>query len=304
MRYLLGRVLHSILVVVGVSFLVFGLVHLGGDPAAVLMPLEATTEQVEAFRRQEGLDQPILVQYARFVRRAAVGDFGTSMRHREPALGLVLNAFPATAKLAGIALAGAVLVAVPLGIISAVKRDTWVDTLTKAIALLGQAVPTFWLGLVLILLMGVRWRLVPISGAGTWKHLVMPGITLALYTSALIMRLLRSSMLEVLTKDFMRTARAKGLPERVVIFKHALRNAAIPVITIVALRMGPLLGGAVITEEVFAYPGMGRLALNAIANRDLPVVQAFVFAIATVIVISNLVADMAYVALDPRIRYA
>ncbi len=303
-RFLTARLLHSALVIVGVSFLVFALVHLGGDPAVVLMPLEATPEEVEAFRVDNGFDKPFLVQFEHFAVKAVHGDFGTSLRHQRPAMEVVLEALPATARLGGLALLMSVLFAVPLGVLAAVKRGTWIDSLTNVLGLLGQSVPTFWLGLVLMMLFGVHWRLLPVSGAGGLKHLIMPGITLAAYSGALIMRLLRSSMLEVLTKDFLRTARSKGLPERTVLYKHALRNAAIPVVTIIALRIGPMLGGALITEEVFAYPGMGRLAMNAISNRDVPVIQAFVFVIGIAIVLSNLIVDLAYVALDPRIRYS
>jgi peptide/nickel transport system permease protein len=301
--YIVRRLFHSLLVVLGVSFFVFSLVFIAGDPAVVLTPLEAGPEAVEAFRQAHGLDRPILAQYVDFVAGAVQGDFGLSLRHRQPALEVVLEAVPNTLRLGGFALLLSIIVALPLGILAALKRSTWIDSLMMVLALIGQSVPTFLMGLLLILLLGVTWRLLPISGSGSFWHLLMPGITLAAYSVALIMRLLRSSMLEELNRDYLRTARAKGLTERSVIYKHALRNAAIPVITIIGLRIGPIFSGAVITEEVFAYPGMGRLALNAIANRDLPVVQVFVILVALIITLTNLLVDLGYAALDPRIRY-
>lgn len=301
--YILRRLLYSLLVILGVSFFVFSLVFMAGDPAVVLTPLEASPAQVEAFRKAHGLDQPVLIQYLKFLGGAVQGDFGISLRHRVPATDVILEAFPNTLRLGGFALLFSVLLAFPLGIIAARNRGTWIDTLLMVFALIGQSIPTFLMGLILILLLGVTWPLLPISGSGTFWHLVMPGITLTAYSMALIMRLLRSSMLEEFNRDYLRTARAKGLAERNVLYKHALRNAAIPVITIIGLRIGPLFSGAVITEEVFAYPGMGRLALNAIANRDIPVVQVFVIMVALIITLTNLLVDIGYAALDPRIRY-
>lgn len=301
--YIARRLLHSLLVVIGVSFFVFSLVFMAGDPAAVLTPMEAGPAEVEAFRVAHGLDRPILVQYLGFLGGAVQGDFGLSLRHRQPALDVVLGALPNTLKLGGFALLLSVLLALPLGISAALHRGTWIDSSMMVLALIGQSIPTFLIGLLFILLFGVTWRLLPISGSGSFWHLIMPGITLTAYSMALIMRLLRSSMLEELNKDYLRTVRAKGLSERSVIYKHALRNAAIPVITIIGLRIGPIFSGAVITEEVFAYPGMGRMALNAIANRDMPVVQVFVILVALIITLSNLLVDLGYAVLDPRIRY-
>ena len=301
--YILRRLFYSLLVVLGVSLFVFGLVFMAGDPAVVLTPLEASPAEVETFRKVHGLDRPILTQYLKFLGGAVRGDFGISLRQREPAIDLVLEALPNTLRLGGFALLLSMLLALPLGVIAALNRGTWIDTLMMIFALIGQSIPTFLMGLLLILLLGVTWHLLPISGSGGFSHLLMPGITLAAYSMSLIMRLLRSSMLEEFNRDYLRTARAKGLTERTVLYKHALRNAAIPVITIIGLRIGPLLSGAVITEEVFAYPGMGRLALNAIANRDMPVVQVFVIMVAIIITLTNLLVDVGYAALDPRIRY-
>jgi peptide/nickel transport system permease protein len=303
-RYLLRRVGQAALVLVGVSAVVFVLVRLGGDPAALLLPPDVSVEELQRFRRAMGFDDPLPVQFGRFLRGAAGGDFGRSLRHEEPAMGLVLARLPATAFLAATAMVVSLAVAVPLGVAAAVRRGSWLDRAAMSAALVGQSLPVFWVGIMLILVFAVRWRWLPAFGIGTPAHLVLPAVTLAGFLVARIARLTRAGMVEALREDYVRTARAKGLPETAVVWKHALKNAALPLVTIVGLDLGTLLGGAVITETVFAWPGVGRLAVQAIANRDFPVVQAAVFAFGVVFVAVNLLVDLCYAALDPRARLA
>jgi peptide/nickel transport system permease protein len=300
--YLLRRLLQSLLVLLGVSFVVFFILHLTGDPALILLPPDASAEDVQRFREAMGFNDPFIVQYGRFLGGALRGDFGQSVRHGEPAFSLVVERLPATFELSGAALLVALGLAIPAGIVSAVRRNTTVDYVSTVAALLGQSMPTFWLGIMLILVFSVRLNLLPSSGRGTLEHLVMPAFTLGLFTTARIMRLTRSGMLEVLGQDYIRTARAKGVSDRPVVWKHALKNAAIPIVTIVGIELGTLLGGAVITETIFAWPGVGRLSVQAIYNRDYPVVQAAVFLLASTFVLVNLVVDVLYTYLDPRIR--
>jgi peptide/nickel transport system permease protein len=300
--YLARRLVQSVLVLLGVSFVVFAILHLTGDPAAVLLPPDATAEDLRQFRRAMGFDDPFIVQYGRFLRGALRGDFGQSVRHGEPAFALVLERMPATFELAGAALLIAIGLAIPAGIVSAVKRNTLVDYISTVIALLGQSMPTFWLGIMLILLFSVQFNVLPSSGRGTLAHLVLPALTLGVFTTARITRLTRSGMLDVLNQDYMRTARSKGVSGPPLIWKHALRNAAIPIVTIVGIELGTLLGGSVITETIFAWPGVGRLSVQAIYNRDYPVVQAAVFTLASTFILVNLAVDFLYTALDPRIR--
>lgn len=301
-RFLLVRFLHAILVVLGVSVVAFGLLHLSGDPAALLLPPSATREDIDLFRRQLGLDRPVPVQYLDFLGKAVRGDFGMSIRYNQPAMGLVLDRLPATLQLSGAGLGLSLLLGLPLGILAAVRRGSWLDQVSLALSLVGQAFPVFWLGIVLIILFAENLRWLPASGIGGPQFLVLPAVTLSAYSTAMIMRLLRSSLLDVLGADYVRTAKAKGLSNKAVLAGHALKNAALPVVTVVGLQVGTLLGGAVITEEVFAYPGMGRLAVQAIANRDFTVVQAFVVLMAVVIVGANLAVDLLYAWLDPRIK--
>ena len=300
--YLLRRLWQSVLVLFGVSVVVFLILHLTGDPAALLLPPDATAEDIARFRKSMGFDDPVAVQYVRFLKGALRGDFGESLRHGEPAMGLVVERMPATFELAGAALLLALCLAIPAGIISAVKRNTLVDYVSTVVALLGQAMPTFWLGIMLILVFSVRLSWLPSSGRGDLQHLILPAITLGLFTTARITRLTRSGMLEVLGQDYIRTARAKGVSEPPVVWKHALKNASIPIVTIVGIELGTLLGGSVITETIFAWPGVGRLSVQAIFNRDYPVVQAAVFLLASTFVIVNLLVDVVYTYLDPRIR--
>jgi peptide/nickel transport system permease protein len=300
--FLLRRLLQSLVVLLGVSFVVFFILFLTGDPAAVMLPPEATAEDIRHFRESMGFNDPFFVQYGRFLFGALQGNFGTSIRHGEPAFALVVERMPATFELAGAALVIALLLAIPAGIVSAVRRNTIVDYISTVVALLGQSMPTFWLGIMLILFFSVQFQALPSSGRGTWQHLVLPAITLGLFTTARITRLTRSGMLEVLNQDYIRTARAKGVSDPPVVWKHALKNAAIPIVTIVGIELGTLLGGSVITETIFAWPGVGRLSVQAIYNRDYPVVQAAVFLLAATFIVVNLLVDVVYTYLDPRIR--
>ena len=299
----LGRLARAALVILGVSIIVFYIMHLTGDPANLMLPLDATQAQVDALRQQMGLNDPLFVQYGRFMRGVLVGDFGESLRHKQPALGLIMERMPATMQLAGSALLITISLSLPLGILAATKKDSIYDRLASSFAVAGQSMPVFWLGLLLQMVLGAQMEVFPIFGRGTLAHMVLPSVTLGFYSTAAIMRLLRSKLVEVLNQDYIRTARAKGLSEAAILVRHAIKNAFLPVITVIGLQMGALLGGAVITETIFAWPGVGRFMVQAIFNRDMPVVQAGVFVMAVVIVGINLLTDIAYTYLDPRIHY-
>jgi peptide/nickel transport system permease protein len=300
--YILKRLFHSIFVLVGISLVVFIILHLTGDPAALLMPMDATPEQVAQFRKEMGFTDPLVVQYWRFFKGTLHGDFGISFRHSQPALDLVLERMPATIQLTAAAMVIALVIAVPVGILSAIRRNTILDHIGMTGALLGQSTPVFWLGIMLILIFSVTLQWFPSSGRGDIWNLVLPAVTLGMFTMARTARMMRSSMLEVLGQEYMKTAMAKGLSPGMVILKHAMKNALIPVVTIVGMELGTLLGGAVITETIFAWPGVGRLAVQAIYNRDYPVVQAAVFILATIFVLVNLAVDIVYTYLDPRVK--
>jgi ABC-type dipeptide/oligopeptide/nickel transport system permease component len=302
--YIARRVLSAAFVLVGVSLIVFFLVRLTGDPAGLMMPLDATAEDVARMRSALGFDRPLPVQYADFFVRALQGDFGTSIRHQQPAMGMVLGRLPATLQLMGMALFVALLIAVPLGILSALYPNSLIDRFGVVMALVGQAVPNFFLGIVLILFFSVQMNLLPSSGRGGIEHLILPAITLGTASAAFINRLLRSSLREVLGTDYIRTARAKGRSRTEIVFFHALRNAAIPVLTVIGLQIVQLVGGAIVTETVFAYPGAGLLLVQSLGNRDIPVIQAFVLLIALVVIVVNLIVDVLYGWLDPRISLA
>ncbi len=296
-------------VVLGVTLVTFALMHLvPGDPVALLMEEKVATSDPTAarlFRAKWGLNDPLPIQYLKFVRNALTGDLGISYRTDQPVLRSVLERFPATAKLAGAALAVAVLLGVPMGIVAALRQNTVLDALSIMLATVGVSMPNFWLGLLMIYVLAVQLRWVPPSGYGSAiPYLIMPALTLGLGLSAVIARLTRSSMLEVVRQDYVRTARAKGLAEPRVILAHALRNAAIPIVTIVGVQLSGLLSGAVITERVFSWPGVGRLLVDSISVRDLPMAQGCVLFIAAVFIGLNLVVDLSYAWLDPRIRYA
>jgi ABC-type dipeptide/oligopeptide/nickel transport system permease component len=285
-----------------VSTVVFVVMRLSGDPVPLLLPPDAPRSEYARVAKELGTDRPLPVQYGVFLGSALRGDFGRSIHFRQPAADVVLAYLPATAELGLTAFALALVIAIPIGVVSAVRRNSLVDQITMAVALVGQSAPTFFVGILLILVLSLKAGWLPTSGRGDWTHLVLPALTLGAFAMASIARLTRSALLEVLRADYVRTARAKGLRERMVVIKHALRNAAIPIVTITALQFGTLLGGAVVTETVFAWPGIGRLAIQSIYNRDYPVVQCVVFLSALLFIVINLTVELIYGVLDPRIR--
>src|SRR5262245_44770555 len=302
--YLLRRLIHGVFVVWGVVTAVFFLVRLTGDPAAFLVDQTATREDIAHARRLLGLDRPLHVQYADFLLAAPRGDFGTSIRERRPAMAVVLeHLWPATVELARAAALISTVLAVPLGIVSATHKDRAPDHLSRVASLFLQSMPSFWLGLLLILVFAVELRgLLPAYGSGSWRHLILPAVTLAAAPLAQNTRLVRAGMLEILQQDFIRTARAKGVPERRVLYWHAFRNSAIPFLTVTGLSLGFMLSGAIIIETVFAWPGLGRLIVQAVPGRDFPVIQAGVFVFALIFVGLNLIVDFLYAVVDPRVR--
>jgi peptide/nickel transport system permease protein len=301
--YLVWRSLQSLLLILLATFVVFILLHITpGDPATIILGEQATPEQIADLRHSMGLDRPLAEQYIRFLADAVRGNFGMSIRAQRPALEYVLERLPATLQLSAGAFAFALLTGLPIGMLSAVKRLSIWDHGSMFIALLGQSMPVFWLGLMLIVVFAVQLRWLPASGMGQAQHLILPAVTLGTFLIGLIIRLTRSSMLDVLSQDYIRTARAKGLSEGTVIVRHGLKNAFIPVATVLGLQMGTLLGGAVITETVFAWPGMGMVTVTAIHQRDYPVVQSAVLVSAVLVVLINWFVDVLYHYLDPRIR--
>jgi len=301
--YIQRRRLLTLPVLAGIVVITFLLTRLSGDPTDLLLPPNATDEAREAFRAVNGLDRPLWEQFVTFAVKAVTGDFGTSLRFEQPAMQLVLDRLPATAELAAATMAIALLMGIPAGVVAATQRGKAADALIRAVMLLGQAVPSFFLGVLGIIIFAVWLRWLPTGGRGDWTQLVLPATTLAFNLVALIARVTRSCMLDVLKQDYVRTARAKGVWERRVIWLHALRNAFIPVLTVIGLQVGLLLGGVVVTETIFSWPGVGRLAIQAIYARDFPVVQAVVFVFAVIFVLVNLVVDLLYALLDPRIGY-
>jgi peptide/nickel transport system permease protein len=299
--FLVRRLLRFVVVCIGVSLVTFAILHASGDPVALIMPEAPESDRV-MLRAALGLTDPLPMQFVRFVVNAARGDFGNSFFHREPAFRLVMERMPTTLALTSLAVLLALAAAVPIGIYSAVRRNTPLDHLATVFVFLGQSMPVFWIGIMLMLLFAVQWRLLPVSGWESWASMVLPAVTLGAFTMPLFMRLVRSSMLEVINLDYVRTARAKGVSEWVVICRHALRNAALPIVTVIGLQFGLLLGGAVLTETVFAVPGVGRLIVGAIRQLDFPIVQAGVFMLAIIIVAANFLVDVLYVYLNPTIR--
>lgn len=304
LRFLVQRLCHAIAVMFGVASLVFLLLHLSGDPLSGLVPPGSSPEQEETLRQRYGLDASVAEQYLRFLGRAVTGDFGESWAERRPALDAVVERLPATVALAGVALALALAAGIPLGIAAGARPGGVVDLLATGFALLGQALPGFWLGTLLIIGFAVRLRWLPSSGGDGIESLILPAVTLAAYPAATITRLLRASLIETLRRDFVRTAEGKGLSRGAVVRRHALKNAALPTLAFVGLQAGFLLGGAVVVEAVFAYPGVGRLAIEAANDRDIPLVQTFVVVLAALIVGINLVVDLLARWFDPRIRVA
>ena len=304
MRYIARKLAHTAFVAFGVVTLVFAALRMSGDPAATMLPGDASVEELRDLRHALGLDQPLHVQYVKFLASAVTGDFGTSLRHQEPAMTLVLERLPATLELAFAALFLSIAIGLPLGIVAALHRGRLADMMAMAFAVVGQATPYFWMGIMLILIFAVELRWLPTSGRGGIERLILPAVTLSTHFMAVLARLTRTSMLEVLGQNYVTTARAKGLAERAVILVHALKNAAVPVVTLIGLQFGTLLGGAVVTETIFAWPGVGRLAVQSIFVRDYPVVQAGVFVLALSFVAINLLVDLLYGWLDPRTRTA
>lgn len=302
-RYIVSRLYQAVLVLFGVSAVVFLLLRLSGDPALLLLPQDATREAVEQFRHTHGFDKPLYVQFWRFLVGAVQGDLGDSLKFNQPAFALVLERFPATIELSIAALFLSIIIGIPLGIISAVRRNSLSDTLAMVFSMLGQSVPSFWLGIMLILLFSVHWQIFPPFGRGDISHLILPAVSLSTWSAARVARLTRSGMIEVLGQDYIRTARAKGLGSSVIVQRHALKNAILPIITVLGLDLGAFLGGAVITETIFAWPGVGQLAMQSIYSRDYPVVQATVLLVAASYVFVNLIVDVAYGYLNPRIRF-
>jgi len=301
-RYIVGRLLQGLLVLFGVTTIVFALTFVAGDPAATLAPLEATPEERAEFAHNIGLDRPIPVQYVDFLAHAVRGDFGISYSSHEPAMGEVLARLPATMELTAAAVLFALVVSIPLGLLAAMNHDKGIDVFARLFAFLGQSIPVFLLGIVLIIVFAVDLHWLPSSGTGSWKNLVMPAVAVGSFSAAVLARLLRSSLLEVLSQEYIRTAYAKGLRGRVVVVRHALRNAALPFVTMIGLQVGFLLSGAVVAETIFAYPGMGRLAVTAISRKDVPVIQSFVIVAAVIVILANLFVDLVYTRIDPRIR--
>lgn len=302
-RYLTRRILHTLLVIFGVSLVAFLLVHLSGDPAALLVSPDATQADVERIRRIYGLDRPLYVQYGKFVFRLIQGDMGQSFRTGHDNWELIATRFPATLHLTIASLLLALSMAIPVGVLSALRRGSVIDAVARGAIIIAQSAPVFWTAIMLVLLFALRWAWFPPSGYESRRALILPAFALGIHSAAELARLTRNSVLDVLGEDYVRTARSKGLQEIIVITRHVLRNALIPVITLLGLRFGVLMGGAVITETIFDWPGLGNLAVQAVLNRDVPLVQACLMTTAFFITFSSLIVDLMYSLLDPRIKY-
>lgn len=300
--YMLKRLGLSVLVALTVSILAYLLLHLSGDPAIALAGEGARQVDIDMIRKTYGLDRPVVVQYADWLWHIVRGDFGTSVYFKTEVGPLILEKLATTIKLGVFALAFSLIISIPLGVLAAIYKNSWIDRLCLAVAVLGQALPNFFFALLLIMLLAVTWRVLPVSGSGTWKHFVMPAIALGYYVAPAFMRLIRAGMIEVLSADYIRTARAKGLPASKVIFKHALRNAIVPVVALAAVQLGYLLGGSVVIETIFALDGLGYLAYQSITFKDYPVMQSIVLLLSIIYVLLTLAADLANAWLDPRIR--
>lgn len=302
--YIFRRILEMIPVLLGITIIIFVLLRLSGDPVVLMLPEDATRAQIDQLRTHLGLDRPIMEQYFIFLGQLVQGDFGESLRYTNQAvLPLVLERLPATLQLSSAALLIAVLISLPAGIIAALNKNRWPDTVATLFAILGEAMPGFWLGMMLILAFSVSLGWLPVSGRDGLESLILPAITLGTSMAAILTRLMRSSLLEVWSQDYVRTAFAKGLTNRKVLLKHAVRNALISYTTILGLQIAALMAGAVVTEQVFAWPGVGLLAVQAVNSRDMAVVQAIVIIVAVIVMLANLLVDLLYTAIDPRIRY-
>lgn len=302
-QFIAVRVLQAALTVLLVTVVVFVITRISGDPAKLLIPPEVPAEEVPRYREAWGLNEPLPMQYLKFVTNAATGDFGNSYRYDVPVADLVFRRLQSTAKLAVAAVVLTAAVAIPLGVAAAVYRGTALDALVRVLALAGQAIPSFWLGLILVLVFAIELNWLPATGDQNWKSLILPAITLSSFSMAAVARLTRSSMLDVLDSEYIKLVRAKGMPERTVIFKHALRNAAIPIITILGLQLGGLIGGSVLVETIFSWPGVGQLSVDAVFAADYAVIQAIVLLGSISFVAINLLIDVMYAVVDPRIRY-
>lgn len=304
-RYLLSRLLQYMVVLFGVIFIIFVISRMAGSPVSIMVGMDATEATREAIRQDLGLDQPIYVQFGIFLWDVIHLDFGTSivMARGTPAAALVMSRIPDTLKLTAVAIVFAFGLGVPVGVLSAIRQGTQTDLGGMLFALVGQSVPSFWVGLLLIMYVALPFDVFPIGGAGSIRHLILPGLTLSFFMMASIARLTRSNMIDVLDEEYVQTARSKGIREHTVYLSHALRNAFIPVISYAGVQIAYLLGGAVITEQIFSYPGMGRLAIQAILARDFPVIQAVVFFAAVMVILVNFLIDLSYLKLDPRISY-
>ena len=301
-KFIIGRFAQMLATLVIVAIIAFGLARLAGDPVPLLMPAQASQADLDFFRNQLGLDKPVHEQFLRFLGNMARGDFGDSFRYDQPALALIFDRLPVTIYLAMTSMVFAALLGLPMGIVAAVTRNSWLDVVIRTAATVGQSTPLFWLALMLMLFFSVTLRWTPTSGYGTWQHFILPTVTLGWFSAASIARLTRSSMIEVLQSDFIRLQRLCGLPQHLIVLRHALRNAAAPIVTFMALQLGALLGGAVITETIFAWPGFGQLMVNAILFRDFPVIQAAIVVTAVVFLVINLLVDITYRILDPRVQ--
>ena len=300
-KYISKRLLQAIFVLLGVSLVAFIILHLSGDPLSLLISSGATPEQEAAIRTKMGLDDPLYIQYFRFLAQILHGDFGESLYYKQSTLSLIMNRLPATIQLTFAGILVATVIGIPLGIIAATKKGSVVDSVVRIIAICGQAIPSFWVGLMMILIFSVKLKWLPTSGRGTFAQMIMPAITVGLFSMASVCRLTRSTMIETLKTDYIRTAKAKGLHKARIIVVHALRNSLLPVVTTIGMEIGHLLGGTLLTETIFSWPGIGSLAVQAITNRDYPLVQTAVLITEFMFVIVNLIVDLLYAVIDPRI---
>lgn len=301
-RYVIGRVFSGILVIFLALTAVFFMLRLSGDPVLLFAPMDTSRQDMEAIRERMGFNDPLLIQYGRFMQDAVQLDFGNSSRERRPAMEVVTDRLPATLQLGAAALAISVLIGIPLGILSAVKHGSGWDKLARILAVLGQAIPGFWLGVILIMFFSVNLGWLPTSGRGSWEHIIMPAVTLSAFSMARYARLTRSTFIDVLGQDYIRTARAKGLTQNLILWRHAFKNASVSLITMTGLEIGNLIAGAVVVEQVFAWPGMGRVMVQSLLNRDFAVVTAAVVLFAAMYTLANLIADLAYGWVNPTVR--
>lgn len=302
-QYILNRIISAIIVIFGISILSFFLIHLiPGDPVKIMLGLNASPEQVAKLTHHLGLDKPLLVQYLQYINNVFHGDFGTSLKTGRPVLTEILDRFPETIKLAATGMVFAVIIGIALGVLAAKYKDTIIDTFCTGLATLGVSIPSFWLGILLILVFSVKLSWFPIADGTGFRSLILPAITLGVVMSTMISRLTRNGMVEVLSNDFIRTARSKGLEERHILFRHAFRNVLIPIITVIGLQIAALLGGTVIIEQVFNWPGLGTLSIGAIMSRDFPMIQGTVLFMGAVYVSVNILVDIVYSLIDPRVK--